>query len=404
MMTGPSYHVHGVNIADGQPDVDLWIADGRFTYSPVQDAITLQGSFFACGMVDGHVHLSIDFANTGLPQASEALVLHNAGRHLRSGVTVVRDAGFVQQLNLTDVAMPELPEILLSGWIHVPEGRFFPGVDVSKATSPGQLRARLEEVAEHGCQWFKIIADFPGADMNLFAAPLTYPIETVQEVVEAAHALGVRVLAHSTGPEVGALIETGVDSIEHGMSVTPDHVRRMAELGTQWCPTIATVEGFLRAAEEKGAPSEIRTAYSARTTESLRLAMQLGVSILAGSDELAHGSIDREIDSLVRHGLMVQEAIAAATTVGRRALGLPGVEEGAPADLVIWDEDPREDLSRLTRPSIVMGRGAPLDFSAAEIVPGAVSSARERYGDRSLDQIVADDTCVFADGKGHKHG
>jgi imidazolonepropionase-like amidohydrolase len=178
----------------------------------------------------------------------------------------------------------------------------------------------------------------------------------------------------------------------------------MAELGTQWCPTIATVESFLRAAEEKGAPAEIRTAYSARTAESLRLAMQLGVSILAGSDELAHGSIDREVDSLVRHGLTVQEAIAAATTVGRRALGLPGVEEGAPADLVIWDEDPREDLSRLTRPSIVMGRGAPLDFSAAEIVPGAVSSARERYGDRSLDQIVADDTCVFADGKGHKHG
>ena len=177
----------------------------------------------APGMVDGHVHLSLDFANTGLPLGTAELVLHNAKRHLRSGVTAVRDAGFVQQLNLTDVALPDLPDILLSGSIHVPAGRFFLGIDISNATPPERLLARFEEVAAFGTKWFKIIADFPGADMNLFAAPLTYPVEIIREVVEAAHSVGVRVLAHSTGPDVGAIIETGVDSIEHGMSITPEH-------------------------------------------------------------------------------------------------------------------------------------------------------------------------------------
>ena len=107
---------------------------------------------------------------------------------------------------------------------------------------------------------------------------------------------------------------------------------------------------------------------------------------------------------MVRHGMSVYQAIASATTVGRRALALPGVEEGAPADLVIWDEDPREDLSRLTGPTIVLGRGQPLDLSALEVVPGTTQSARERLGDQSLDKMLADETCVFADGKGHKHG
>jgi imidazolonepropionase-like amidohydrolase len=399
-----AYHINATLLPEGRDKVDIWVVDGRYTFTPVSGATELSGVFMAPGMVDGHVHLSLDFANTGLPPGTADLVLHNAKRHLRSGVTVVRDAGYVQQLNLTDVNLPDLPDILLSGWIHVPEGRFFPGIDVSKATSPERLLARFEEVAAHGCKWFKIIADFPGADMNLFLAPLTYPVEIIREVVEAAHAVGVRVLAHSTGPDIGAIIETGVDSIEHGMSITPEHVRRMAELGTQWCPTIATAEGFLQAAEEKGMSGDIRAAYSARTTESLKLAMQLGVDVLAGSDELAHGTIDREIDAMVRHGMAVQQAIASATTVGRRALALPGIEEGAPADLVIWDEDPREDLSRLTRPSIVLGRGVPLDLSAVDVVPGTTQSARERHGDQSLDKMLTGENCVFADGKGHKHG
>ena len=403
-MSTPAYHLNATLLPEAKENVDIWVSEGRFTFSQVSGAIDLPGAFMAAGMVDGHVHLSLDFANTGLPPATSELVLHNAKRHLRSGVTVVRDAGFVQQLNLTDVHLPDLPEILLSGWIHVPEGRFFPGIDISKATSPEQLLARFKEVAAHGCKWFKIIADFPGTDMNLFAAPITYPVEIIREVVKAAHAVGVRVLAHSTGGDVGAIIETGVDSIEHGMSITPNHVRRMAELGTQWCPTIATAEGFLLAAEEKGMPSEIRATYSARTTESLKLAMELGVDVLAGSDELAHGTIDLEIDAMVRHGMTVQQAIASATTIGRRALALPGVEEGAPADLIVWDEDPRDDLSRLTRPSIVVGRGVPLNLSIVDVVPGTVLSARERHGDQSLNRMLADETCVFADGKGHKHG
>jgi imidazolonepropionase-like amidohydrolase len=398
-----SYHVNATMLPEAREIVDLWIVDGRFTFNPVHDAIDLPGAFMAPGLVDGHVHLSIDFANTGLPPASAELVLHNAQRHLQTGVTVLRDAGYVQQLNLTDVALPPIPIILQSGWIHVPEGRFFPGIDISKATSPDQLLSRFEEVAAYGCKWFKVIADFPGADMNLFGAPLTYPVEILRKVVEAAHGAGVRVLAHSTGPDVGAIVETGVDSIEHGMSITPDIVRRMAALGTQWCPTIATAEGFLKNAEAKGMSNAARLAYSARTTQSLEVAMALGVDVVPGSDELPHGTLYLEIDAMVRHGMSVDQALTAATIVGRRALGLRGIEEGAPADLVLWTEDPRLDLTRVSQPAIVLGNGVPVDLTATDIGPGVAQSVRQRHGDKSLEQLLGDDTCVFAGAGGHKH-
>lgn len=393
------YHVKATDVTNGRV-VEAWVSEGRFSLSPVENASELPGLYMAPGLVDGHVHLSLDFANTGLPNASAELVLHNAQKHLRTGVTVVRDAGYVQQLGLTDVEMPPMPTILRSGWILTPEGRYFPGLDIAKATAPNELRSRLEEVAAHGFKWFKIIADFPGPDMDLFAAPLTYDLEVLRDVVDAAHCSGLRIMAHSTGREVGALVETGVDSIEHGMSVTTDVVRRMAAHGTQWCPTIGTADHFLRHAESLGAPAEPRTAYSARTSDALELAIALGVPVLAGTDELAHGSMHTELEALVRHGLSVDQALGAAITVGREAVGLTGIEEGATADLVLWERDPRADLTEISRPVAVLGNGIWADLEAPLVAPGVTQSIRERLGDRTLEHLHGGEQCVFATANG----
>jgi hypothetical protein len=60
----------------------------------------------------------------------------------------------------------------------------------------------------------------------------TYEIGLVEELVEAAHARGARVAAHTTSPLVTELIRAGIDSVEHGTSVIagrrrePRHLRR----------------------------------------------------------------------------------------------------------------------------------------------------------------------------------
>jgi imidazolonepropionase-like amidohydrolase len=56
-------------------------------------------------------------------------------------------------------------------------------------------------------------------------------------------------------------------------------------------------------------------------------------------------------------GLPAEAALAAASWSARSWLGLPCIEEGAPADLVVYDADPRADLGTLARPRHIVLRG-----------------------------------------------
>jgi imidazolonepropionase-like amidohydrolase len=85
--------------------------------------------------------------------------------------------------------------------------------------------------------------------------------------------------------------------------------------------------------------------------------MNIGVPILVGSDEVPHGRILSEMDAMMRHGMTPTEVIAAATSVGRRIMGLQLIEEGASADLVTWDADPRLDLSEIAKPKAILAAG-----------------------------------------------
>ncbi len=50
-------------------------------------------------------------------------------------------------------------------------------------------------------------------------------------------------------------------------------------------------------------------------------------------------------------------ALAAGSWAARTWLGLPGLEEGEQADLVVFPDDPREDPEVLHHPSLIMLRG-----------------------------------------------
>lgn len=368
-MSAQAYHIRATLLPHETEPTDVWVKDGRLTFSPVQDAQTLDAKYMSLGLVDSHVHLSIDFGNSDLPPSSPELVLHNAYMQLRAGVTAVRDAGYVQDLPLDGVHYKPMPTVLRSGWIHVPEGRYFPGIDVGKSTEPGELLARLDEVAAEGLSWFKIIADFPDGDMNLLGAPLTYPLEEVHQVVEAAHRRGMRVMVHSTGPHINDLIKAGVDAIEHGMSATPETVELMAKHRVLWTPTMGAIESFLMFLETQGLPDALRLDWSARLSKCLPLAVSKGVRVLVGTDELAHGALVDEMLVMQRHGLSAVQLLDAATNVARQALHLPGFEGAAPADLVLWDDDPRENLKVAGSPKMVLSAGQLVDLETPPNVP-----------------------------------
>ena len=84
-------------------------------------------------------------------------------------------------------------------------------------------------------------------------------------------------------------------------------------------------------------------------------ARQLGVPLLAGTDGLK--PVTREVARLQRAGLEPADALATASSVARATLGEPGLEDGAPADLVWFANDPRESPELLERPGLVLLRG-----------------------------------------------
>ena len=88
-------------------------------------------------------------------------------------------------------------------------------------------------------------------------------------------------------------------------------------------------------------------------------ATRAGVTVLAGSDlAVPPGGIGAEAAALAAAGLGPEEAVAAVSTAAYRFAGVDvGFRAGLPADLVGFSADPRQDLSTLLSPSLVIRRG-----------------------------------------------
>jgi imidazolonepropionase-like amidohydrolase len=138
----------------------------------------------------------------------------------------------------------------------------------------------------------------------------------------------------------------------------------MAARGTAVVPTLVNVAnfpGFAAAGEAKfpAYASTMRRLY-AGSGAVVRAAYEAGVPVFAGTDAgggIDHGRVADEIRALHAAGLPAEVALAAGSWAARTWLGLPGIEEGAPADLVVYERDPRADLETLQSPQRTVLRG-----------------------------------------------
>ena len=90
-------------------------------------------------------------------------------------------------------------------------------------------------------------------------------------------------------------------------------------------------------------------------------AHEAGVPLYAGSDGggvARHGNIAGEVLAMADLGMGAEAALGAASWRAREWLGWNAtLDEGAPADFVVYDADPLVDLSVLARPACVVLRG-----------------------------------------------
>ncbi|TDV39771.1 amidohydrolase family protein [Actinophytocola oryzae] len=349
----PALHMRGVVLPEGEPR-DLWIVNGRVRTTPVPGAETVvDGGFLVPGLVDAHCHIGL--AAEDLDEAERhALTDRDAGTLL------VRDCGAPLDTRPLQEKL-ELPRIIRAGK-HIARPKRYIRYVSEEVEDASLLPSVVAEQAAEGDGWVKLVGDWIDRETGDLA-PL-WPDDVLAEAIKVAHEAGARVTAHVFGEEaLPGLINAGIDCLEHGTGLTPDTIELMASHGTALVPTLINIETFPGLAA--GA-----TRYPVYARHMLDLyggirrtvadVLEAGIPVYAGTDAgggIAHGRIVDEIVALHEMGMTTEDAIGAASWSARSWLGYRGIEEGAAADVIAYDQDPRTDLAALRHPSRIVLRG-----------------------------------------------
>jgi len=346
-----AWHLHATVLPDEQAR-DLWFTADRISFTPLPDAQTLhQGGYVLPGLVDTHTHPGT--VEIGEPLDEDQLRA-DAAAHISSGTALIRVPGSASRLPAWFGQGYDQPRVIQAGLPIAVEGYFFPGWG-RQVSLDGVARAAGEEAGRTG--WCKLIVDW-FTDDGGYGPSMSADVITA--ATRAAHGAGGKVAVHTQSAEGGlAAAQAGVDSIEHGMHLPTEALAMMAESGTVLVPTTCTFEAMSPQMNDEAVPADIRYWFSSgveRHAELVGAAVLAGVKVLAGTD-LPPGSLTEEIRWLASAGLSAHEALGAGSWAAREWLGLAGIEDGAPADLLVFDTDPREDLNLLDDPAHVVVRG-----------------------------------------------
>jgi imidazolonepropionase-like amidohydrolase len=364
-MTDRGYlHIKGRVLA-GPEDVrdELWVVDGRISYerpSPpasegARDPLVLKG-WVLPGLVDAHCHVGLGLEGPVDDSVSEKQALTERD----AGSLLLRDAGSPSDTRWID-EREDLPRIIRAGKHIARTKRYIR--NFAHEIEPGDLAAYTRQEARRGDGWVKIVGDWIERSEGDLAP--SWPRWALDEAIAAAHEEGARVTAHCFAENsLRDLVEAGIDCIEHATGLTAETIPLFAERGVAIVPTLVNIATFPQLAADGDAKYPRWSAHMRRLHErryeTVRDAYDAGVPVFAGTDSgsaLPNGLLAAEVSELVRAGIPVTEAISSACWGARDWLGRPGIAEGAPADLVLFEEDPRGDVRALADPKHVVLRG-----------------------------------------------
>ncbi|MFH8470128.1 amidohydrolase family protein [Streptomyces sp. NPDC017991] len=351
-------HVKGrVLVAPDEARDELWVVDGRVTYDrprgeAAQDVRTVQG-WTLPGLVDAHCHVGLGPHGAVPDDESEKQALADR----EAGTLLIRDAGSPADTRWVD-DRDDLPKIIRAGRHIARTRRYLRGF--AHEIEPADLVAYVAREARRGDGWVKLVGDW--IDRGTGDLGACWPRDAVEAAIAEAHRLGARVTAHCFAEDsLRDLVEAGIDCVEHATGLTEDTIPLFAERGVAIVPTLVNIATFPRLADggETKFPrwsAHMRRLYE-RRYDTVRAAYDAGIPVFVGTDAggtLPHGLVAGEVAELVTAGIPPLEALSATTWGARAWLGQPGLEEGAPADLVVYEQDPRADVRVLAAPRRVV--------------------------------------------------
>jgi imidazolonepropionase-like amidohydrolase len=364
-------HVRGLSLPD-ETAIELWVVDGRISTEPVAHADTVvDGGWILPGLVDAHCHVGL--GRHGRVEIDEAIAQAETERDV--GALLLRDCGVPTDTRALD-DHDDLPRIIRAGKHLARPKRYIAGYAV-ELEDESQLPAAVAVEARRGDGWVKLVGDWIDRKIGDLA-PL-WSDDVLKAAIDAAHAQGARVTAHVFSEDaLPGLIKAGIDCIEHGTGLTDDTIALMLEHRTALVPTLINLENFPGIADSASRyptyAAHMRDLYACGY-DRIAAARDAGVQIYAGTDAgsmIQHGRIADEIEALKRIGMSPGEALGAACWNARRWLGRPAIEDGAPADLVCYSDDPRNGPDVLNHPALVILRGKSFRLAG----PGSAERAR----------------------------
>jgi imidazolonepropionase-like amidohydrolase len=261
----------------------------------------------------------------------------------------------------------------------------FDGVD--------EIRKAVRDNLQRGADFIKILV----LDRTPTAASYSY--EEIKVAVDEAHRAGKLITAHASAKPDTSLklcLQAGVDSIEHAIPQTDEHIDLYLETNAAFVRTFTIgfqtqvdwdwfkgkdIEGRVNVMRDvvrdtyENPPSAGGFADYYRLGANLRerlqhtqevvipsfqKAVEKGVRWTVGMDSM-HGLIGYEIGSLVEWGLSPMEAIMGAT---RQAAEICGVEKdcgtlekGKYADIISLKGNPLDDIWSIARVNFIMKGG-----------------------------------------------
>ena len=415
--------IQGGAVIDGNanppmPSTDVLLADGRIaalgdeaTTKASNDAIVIDavGKTVMPGLIDSHLHCTFDDV-----QSNDELFFHrdptmvalttaqNLQKILRAGVTSFVDPDTAHGVG------PSMRDAIEAGVIQGPRmktgvqalltavggtaGRLIPD---DGTVGYAQIVNSVDEVImwtrrhiKYGADWVKIHAtgSLPGRPGEV----LVWSSDELKASCEAAHEVGVPVMAHCRNPEsVIACANAGVDLILHASFMDDAGLEAVIENGSAICPTFTFLANLADFGSRVGASPGMEDVFRGEiqaTAKMMRKAYDAGVRLISGSESgfaltpYGHWHA-REMQVFVEElDLSPIEAIATATKHGawtmRMEDDLGTIEVGKLADVLVVDGDPTTDVSMLndkSRLSEVICRGARVDLDAPWPEHGPIS-------------------------------
>lgn len=360
---------------------------------PSTSRIDLTGKTLMAAMIDAHAHVGYEgFTSWGASNYNLDNLVDHLNRYAYYGFGAVFSAG-----SDPDALALELYRAQVSGEIggarlvfaagmappdQGPNNQFLvEALQVQRQTgntilrglaSPAQARSAVQAVAALGIPFIKLWVDDRGGAQEKLQP------EIYRAAIDEANLLGMTVLVHQqSAADMLDLIDAGTDGFLHGrleegftaqiaaaarqhdVFIVPNlglaELRREA-IGddaflTQTLPT-SVAQRLTESAQRQALPQR-NPQLEQTVRESFGYMLAANVDVVLGTDA---GAVPdhpfgytghRELEIFVRHGMSPAQAIAAATSVPARVLGLENtgqIRAGFRADLLILDRNPLDDI------------------------------------------------------------